>query len=345
VLTFVVIVGATQRPGRLKAVMAGIMVGTVLNMIFALYQTLAFKFGLPDFMVFEGRVNGFLPEPNWFAIWHSAVLALLIPMTFFTPHWFARRWQPIWWLLIFFNLVVIILSLTRASWLALFVMGIVFYVLLVWPARYAVRTALTHASKMAGLLLGAVVLIELFSLTQFSLYERAESILSRTTTHYETTSGETITKEEAKNRDDVVKKNVRDVNVASRIEDYQTSLQLAREHPFFGIGFAGYKERVGETRNTSNLFLGALVAGGIPGLIAFTLIFYRQVRDSIRYMRGKYFMLSTMMLNIILVIGITGMFNNGMLLAFIWLFLGLSAALSFLPSKEEKPEADEYVNN
>jgi len=336
--TFFVIMYSIRSHQRMKVVLASLMVGTVLNIGFALYQALAFKFGLLDFMVFEGRVNGLLPEPNWFAIWHSGIVALLLPMTFFIPHWFLRKWQSLWWILLFLNLVVIILSLTRASWLALFVTGIVFYGILLWPARYAPSTVLKHAGKMCMLLIGAVVLIETFSLTKFSLYERAESIISHTTTHYETRDGESVSKEEAKERDDIVTKRVKDVNVASRIEDYRTSLSIASEYPLVGVGFAGYKERVGETRNTSNLFLGALVAGGFPGLIAFTLLIYRQIRDSIQYIRKKHLMVGTMMLNVTLVISISGMFNNGMLLAFIWMFLGLTAAFPFLPPEEEKPE-------
>ncbi|MFB6225654.1 MAG: O-antigen ligase family protein, partial [Candidatus Paceibacteria bacterium] len=290
-VVFIIIAYAMKTPGMMRTIFKALIVGTILNILFALYQAVAFKFGLLDFMVFEGRVNGFLPEPNWFAIWHSLIVAIWMPLTFFSPHWFSKRWNWMWWVFLYFNLVVILLSLTRASWLALCIMGILFYISLIWPARYSLRKVGSHIGKMTLIFVLAVVSIESIALSPFSLYERAESIITQTTTHYTSKDGKSLDKKEAKEKqkkegeDAVQKKVVRDVNVVSRLQDYQRSLEISAQYPIGGVGIAGYKERVGETRNTSNIFLGALVAGGILGFSLYISMYCILIREVIRLIR------------------------------------------------------------
>lgn len=342
-LTFAVFLYTVRCRNRLHTVFVGLFWGTIIHILVALYQAVAFKVGLPAFMVFEGRVNGLLPEPNWLAIWTAVVIALLLPLTFFSAHWFSSRWNSWWWVLFFFSVMVTILSLTRASWLALVITGIVFYIALLWPAKYRVKTVFSHLGKTVGLTILALVCIELLALSPFSLSERAMSIITQSTTHYETTDGESISKEEAQKRDEeeVVERKVKDVNVVSRIEDYKTALRTANEHPTFGIGFAGYKERVGETRNTSSIFLGVLVAAGIPGLAVYVLIHYTHLRTAVWFMREKYYFLASIVINMSLVIIITGMFNNGLLMGFIWMVLGVLSALTIWGTEIVRQSTDE----
>lgn len=124
-----------------------------------------------------------------------------------------------------------------------------------------------------------------------------------------------------------------DPNVAIRKGIYKTAMTLLEEHPLLGIGwgsaavFLGTDER-GAGLNASNIFLEVWLGSGLLGLVALVvwggLIIYTTSRwfwetDEVTEKIFALFLLATLL-------GMTvfDLFNSGVLLGFVFLFLSLT---------------------
>ncbi len=137
----------------------------------------------------------------------------------------------------------------------------------------------------------------------------------------------------------IVKVYREDPNVNIRGEIYQKAWRKIKEHPFFGIGWGnigkilGVGER-GESLNASNIFLEVWLGAGVLGLVSFTLIlvgiFLKSV-NSIRWSAEKKHNLKVWNLFLLLsffAIVVPNLFNAGIMLGFLWLWLGATQAES-----------------
>ncbi len=121
-----------------------------------------------------------------------------------------------------------------------------------------------------------------------------------------------------------------DPNVNIRKEIYTQSFERAKESPLMGIGWGAIGEYLGEDDagtklNSSNIFLQVWLGSGALGLIGLLLITMVALTRSIRliltarheedYAYGIYILLGGV------AIIIPNMFNAGMLLGYIWLYL------------------------
>jgi hypothetical protein len=120
----------------------------------------------------------------------------------------------------------------------------------------------------------------------------------------------------------------KDPNVNIRAEIYQKSWVLVKSHPILGIGwgsvsgYLGTDER-GAGLNASNIFLETWLGAGLLGLASLVVLLGFVLYNSIRF-----FLYQDQFFGLFLLLGLTAiiipnLFNSGIFLGFVWLFLGL----------------------
>ncbi len=123
-----------------------------------------------------------------------------------------------------------------------------------------------------------------------------------------------------------------DPNVSVRSEIYQKSWQEIRNHPVMGIGWGsigkilGTDER-GTSLNSSNIFLEIWLGSGIVGLLAFLTILAYILLKPIRGLFSEDMdkkIISTFIILSFFALMIPNLFNAGIFLGILWIFLGIS---------------------
>jgi hypothetical protein len=128
----------------------------------------------------------------------------------------------------------------------------------------------------------------------------------------------------------------KDPNISIRSEIYAKSWNLIRNNLWLGIGwgsvslFLGTDAR-GAGLNASNIFLEAWLGAGLLGLIAFLVLLFSASKNAL-----DLFLEHDEHSGIFLLLGLTAvvvpnLFNSGILLGFLWLFLGAA----FIKNKEK----------
>lgn len=123
-----------------------------------------------------------------------------------------------------------------------------------------------------------------------------------------------------------------DPNVNIRKKIYETSLQEIRKHPIFGIGWGNISSALGKDErgaglNSSNIFLETWLGAGMAGLAAFIVVWLIVLKNGIKFLMRED--LESKSLGIFVLLGtfailIPNMFNAGIFLGFLYLFLGIA---------------------
>jgi len=307
-ILFIIIFYGIRNKNQLYNVFKTLFYSTGVLILIGVYEGIAFKFGWNTFTVFDGRVDSLLPEPNWLAMFLTIIYAILLPIQLNLQ----KKWSL--WYLMLGLLFIVIASLTRASWLAIFIItGIFFLRNIIWGDKK--KNLLKYMTSIAITIFLAVILSQT-GITGFNLKDRALSIFTQDMVYYD----KEITQY---NQDEEISKNIeKDINIIKRQDDYNNALEIGTEYFLTGVGFNGYEHRVGDGRNASNLFLGVFVSSGIIGVSILFTIFYTLVKQSFFFYSSDT-KLSNIILNIILAITITGMFNDPYLMGFLWIILAI----------------------
>lgn len=139
---------------------------------------------------------------------------------------------------------------------------------------------------------------------------------------------------ESEDGEELIREEVRDVNVDGRLQNYQDALLIASNNLVIGVGQAGFEERVGEGYNTSNIFLSVLVSAGILGASLFVGFFYMMFKQGVYFFR-QHPEFSSITIGIMIAIGLTGMFNDAFLMGFVWASFAIAARLPDLIIDED----------
>jgi O-antigen ligase len=138
-----------------------------------------------------------------------------------------------------------------------------------------------------------------------------------------------------------------DVTAQARIESWQNALEIAKDHPFLGIGFNNFRfaqsdygffnypqtgnEHSGAGSDSS--FLTILATSGILGFVIFiaslTVVLYKS------FLLRKNFLAFATFVSFISII-IHSQFVNSLLFPLIMIWLWFLAGLAFLESKDEE---------
>lgn len=320
---------------QVGAIINTVIASTVIIMTIGLYEAIALQFGLPEWtyeVIFDGRADSLFPEPNWFGMWLAIMTAIVLP-PWFRAYQTQGGLQWGWITLFFFLIFTNILTLTRASWLATaVVVGIFALQHLIIHGWQHLRTSLApFGIQIAIVICAASLLAPLFS--PFNLWDRSLSIVTHEMTIEELVDSDDS--EDSENEEkETVKKQVSDVNVTSRIRSYKQSLSLIEVYPFLGVGHAGFEEYFAQGSNPSNLFLSVFVSSGIAGGIIFLGLIYIWIKQaSVFFVDHPEY--ANMMVGIVLAIGVVGMFNDPILMGFMWMLFGFLARLPDLIVTED----------
>lgn len=335
ILVFYTIYKYLNTRERLYKAFNMIFVSTGVLIIIALYEAIAFQLGWNSFQIFPGRVDALLPEPNWFGMWLALVYAISLPLAFVAKE-FKQQFSI--WTLILGIILMSILSVTRASWLAIIMITAIYLVYQIIFVRKYIKL-LNFVIVLFAVVFGAAGMSQL-GLTDFNLKDRFTSIISQETTYYYEVDSNTGEKKamgdinDIKNKDNLLIEKKADINVMSRKDGYINAGVIIYRYIFTGVGLAGYESMVGEGYNTNNILLAVAVAGGIFAISLFLSFLYIITKQGFLIIKNEP-TLATILFGSILATLITGMFNDNLLMGFTWLILGIIAAIPEIVWAEE----------
>jgi hypothetical protein len=326
IMVFYIIYKYINTRERLYKVFNIIFISTGVLILIGLYESIAFQLGWNSFQVFPGRVDGLLPEPNWFGMWLAIAYAIAIPLAFVAKYF---KEQLALWSLILGIVLMSILSVTRASWLAIIVITAIYLIYHIIFVRKYIKL-FNFIIVLSAVTFGAAGMSQL-GLTDFNLKDRFTSIINQQTSYYyeiEETGEkkEVLDINQVKDKDKIITETQPDINVLSRRDGYINAGVLIYRNIFTGIGLAGYENIVGKGNNTNNILLAVAVAGGIFAISLFLSFLYIITKQGFIIIKNDS-TLAIILFGSMLAILTTGMFNDNFLMGFTWLIFGIIASI------------------
>lgn len=304
-----------------------IFLSTGVLIVLGLYEAIAFQLGLNSLRVFPGRLDSFLLESNWFGMWLATIYAITLPLAFYAKEF---KEQFTLWFLILGTILMSILSVTRASWLAIIIItGLYLLYQAIFVRKYIQLGKFVIV--LFSVVFGAAGMSQL-GLTDFNLKDRISSIITQETTYYyevDENTGEEIALDSntIDTKSDKVKvRKEADVNVLSRKDGYISAGVVIYQNIFTGVGLTGYENRVGEGYNTNNILLAVAVSGGILAISFFLAFLYIITKQGFLILKTDP-QLATILFGSLLATLITGAFNDNFLMGFTWLIFGIIASI------------------
>ncbi len=375
----------------LKKITPFFLSSSVVVIFYGFWQNISFMRGFSHFETMPGRPNSTFAEADWLGIYLVLVLAVLYSLvyyvygdrdnkkTWFFGSWFSdfmRRWNFIGTVfnqvsnlkykffisLLFLSITscyaLLVLTVSRGAWLAVLVISAAYQLACFrsfvlnngdWRGFFK-QILFLAAAGIAG-----IVAIFVFNLTNFQLFNRAQSVgtgLQKITVSCQkdillpekiSANGELIQYDcrhinleeigAEKELGNFIKETYRpDPNIGIRRKIYQKSWLEIKSNPFFGIGWKNIERVLGEDArgaglNSSNIFLEVWLGAGLIGLIslaAFAGYFF--IRAFLGFFRVNDILTESILLFIIIgSIGLlaANMFSAGLFLGILWLFFGL----------------------
>ena len=267
------------------------------------------------------------------------------------------------YLLLTASYIILILTVSRSAWLGALAVTIS-YLLIIFtnlslnPKNWQWKNTLKIKLQILLSIIISVAIVYFFNLTSFQLFNRAEStgtglqkitISCKSEGFLELGSRIDSVNElnqygcrhinleeidaEKENGNFVTEVYRKDPNIGIRGEIYQKSWEQIKAHPLLGIGWGSIGEILGRDGrgailNSSNLFLEIWLGAGILGLASFLLFWSYILVASLKAFRANNNRESTVYSLFILVawiaLTIPNLFNAGIFLGILWIFLGIS---------------------
>jgi O-antigen ligase len=271
---------------------------------YGFYQVLADKFGFRSFEVMFGRPNSVFAEPDWLGVYLCFALSVLLSAIYYYRHkeFWTKSLSVLLYVLVFFDITLIILTLSRSAWVGAVAVLAIFALLGSFKKKEKFVIDMKRIKSVAAVL--SVVLFSLLiiwtgKLSKFDIFDRARSTA---------TSEQKITIACEKNSQipesvvdvvDLLKYGCRhinledislnnsqgkivteifrkDPNVMTRSAIYRKSWEEIKKHPVLGVGYGSITQTLGvDSRgsglNESNIFLQIWAGSGIFGLLAFII--------------------------------------------------------------------------
>jgi len=288
---------------------------SLVVLLFGFYQVFADKFGARSFEVMFGRPNSTFTEADWLGIFLCFSLAINLTLALsLSRRGNTQDLPPLprggikggVFALIFLNLTLLILTLSRSAWIGAAIV-IFFWLVFSLYRKSEIRTRFTPR-KFANsfvtiflIFLVSLIAIHFGKLSKFDIFDRARSAAtSEQKITIACDNGNNIPqivesideltkygcrhinleeigsyKSKGKTVTEIFRK---DPNVMTRRQIYQKGFEIIREHPILGVGFGTITQSLGADErgaglNESNIFLQVWASSGILGLIALVAIF------------------------------------------------------------------------
>ena len=253
--------------------------------------------------------------------------------------------------------IVLIISVSRSAWLAAAFGGIVWLVsALVYNGRAVIReTVQTLELSIIALVLALIIVTEV-PLTRFDLMNRAESTATGLQEITVACDGAAALPERIENVAELSTIGCRhifleeriplaeagytigttkrpDPNVTIRASIYERTWEEVKAQPFLGIGWGNIgavlgRDENGASYNASNLFLEVWLGAGLLGLLSLLgfvgFLLYaatKMVQEKMKGNRLTNYEASAVALSLVAAFLIFNLFNAGLLLGFVWVFL------------------------
>lgn len=328
-----------------------------LVLLWGIGQNILFLFwGQGEYSIMPGRPNGTLIEPDWLGLF---LLFLLTPVLGWLKQGLDKRSSlktlllPALFLIGIFT--ALILTVSRSAWLgALVVCGsFLFFAFSKRGKELAVRPALSFLQWVIVAFGIALVLVEGIPLTRFALIDRAGSTVSHLQEITLACDGRFSPPQTIQSIDELAQYGCQhipleekaarqaegqtlattyrpDPNVNIRKMIFSTAWNEIKAHPFLGIGWGnigtklGVDER-GASYNASNIFLEVWLGGGLLSLFGFVgflaWVGYRFLKEW--WKSPEDFTLQALFVSLLLGFLVFNLFNTGLLLGFVWVWLAL----------------------
>lgn len=259
--------------------------------------------------------------------------------------------------------ILLILTVSRSAWLGALAVTVVFLLIIFTqlklnPKNWQWKKTLNIKMGIIISLLVSIGVVYFFHLTTFQLWNRAGSTTSGLQKITISCVGNASLPEKINSTDELVNYNCRhinlediqkekdlgyeireinrpDPNVNIRAQIYQKSWEVIKENPILGIGWGnsglvlGTDER-GVSLNSSNIFLETWLGSGLFGFLALVYIFiYIFIKSSIGFRTGgsERKIISLFVLLGAIALLIPNLFNAGLFLGILWVFLGIAVSL------------------
>lgn len=330
---------------------------------YAVIQNILFLSGKESLEVMAGRPNATFTEADWLggylAVMVATLGALIVSPALVARYIALRKARILFSILLFFGFLALIITVSRSAWLAalagmVMALGIfawqrgLFDALRFWNPSILKRALLLKLFIGIPLVM-AVLLIVVTGLTSFDLLDRGKSVTSgeqmitiacqreialperiQDVTDLAFYGCEHIRLEERaqkKTSGAYVTEIFRtDPNISIRQDIYGKTLDVLREHWFFGIGFGVISAFLGTDGrgtglNASNLFLEIWLGAGIIGFIAFVVFWFGLGWQWFFLSITKRSPLALILSAVFVCITVFNLFNSGLLLGWLFFFL------------------------
>jgi len=268
------------------------------------------------------------------------------------------------WLLITIAFIALILTVSRSAWLGAVFVTIVFLKIMLTNASFGLsnwdwKKFLYSLGGMATVIIISIGSVYIFSLSRFQIGSRAASTggLQKITIACQSESVKTVPEkinnieelaeygcrhinleeiEQEKNAGNIVQEIYRpDPNINIRADIYRKSWEQIKQHPVFGIGWGTISQILGTDErgaglNASNIFLETWLGSGLLGILSFAiLLIYIFIKVALELLREKTedkTIALFLMLGFVAII-VPNLFNSGIFLGFVWVFLAIANGL------------------
>ena len=335
-------------------VSSGVVIG-----IYAIVQNILFTSGGVHAEVMPGRPNATFAEPDWLGIYLVFVCAVILAYLYYSV-----RHKHLWK---FFDIALfgsatvvvtaLIITVARSAWVGFVAVAFAYLLSVFLQKKYKLFGM--HSFWIVSVGVFSLIIVSVFSLTNFELLHRASSTSSglqeitiacdcsgqtclSTTTVIENV--EELTQYNCKhiNLEDVESEKTKglsvlkiyrkDPNVVVRTDVYNKTITLIKQSPVLGYGWGSSGQMLGNDENgtplnASNIFLETALSVGLLGVGVLIAIFilggFYAVRSIQKLKNTKQKSVAIFVLVGLVAIIVPNLFNAGLFLGLVWLFMGM----------------------
>lgn len=347
----------------LKRVLPFFISSSLIVLLYAIWQNVRFLHGANAFEVMPGRPNATFSEPDWLGIY----LVFLLAIFFTICRMFALKKGMAFWanflltssyLVVLY--VVLILTVSRSAWLGAILVTIGYLKVVLYDGTLKIsQWRWKKFTNKTAWVVCIFILSFIFSLklTRFQIAGRAQSTggLQQITLSCPA-NVDYVVPEKIASLDDVkpcrhidleeiekeralgnvITNTYRpDPTVNIRSQIYKTALAQIKQHPIFGIGWGNISKILGTDErgaglNASNIFLEIYLGSGLLGIVSFVILIAWILVKAIYLYLKKYKTDNFALIFILLgwtAIVIPNLFNSGIFLGFLWMYLAVAVSL------------------